>query len=144
MSEVWDKIWMATAGVIATKSPDAETQVGAVIVDRDNHIKSIGFNGFMRGINDEVLPRTRPGKYPWMIHAEINAILACEHRPVGCILYCTCSPCLSCFQLIANSGIAEIVYPKTAICNMCDDEKTKEMLELAESLTDHYLKIRKI
>ena len=155
--QTWDKIWINVARDVALKSPDFNTKVGAVIVDKQHHIKSVGFNGFMRQIDDEVLPRTRDkvvishqhltvttDKYPWMIHAEINAILACEHRPIDCVLYCTHLPCLQCYQFIANSGITEIVYPRNTVVQMCNNKEAQQMLELAQLLTSHYLTVRTI
>lgn len=140
----WDQIWMDMACIISKKSPDEQTKVGAVIIDRHNHIKSVGFNGFMSKIDDSSLPRTRPDKYPWMIHAEMNAILFCEHRPVDCILYCTHSPCLSCFQHIINAGISEIVYIGDSFAAFTLSNEYSKLVEKAVELTKDLVTIRKI
>ena len=104
--------WLQIAHEISKRSPDAETQVGAVIVSKTNHILSIGYNGWMPGIDDSLIPNVRPGKHEWCIHSELNAILACEHKPRGATLYCTHLPCLQCFFACVAAEIAEIVYIK--------------------------------
>lgn len=58
-------------------------QVGACIVGRDNIILSIGYNGFPRRCHDSKLPWAKKSykndplqtKYPFVCHAEMNAIL---------------------------------------------------------------------
>ena len=59
---------------MAQRSHDAQTQHGCVITDANHRIVGVGYNGFPRGLDDSSLPTTRPEKYHWMIHAEINAL----------------------------------------------------------------------
>jgi len=106
----WDEVFLQIAIDIAKRSPDSETQVGAVIVDSNKHILSVGYNGWMPGIDDSIIPNTRPGKHNWVLHAELNSILNCEHRPKGATLYSTHKPCLPCFFCCVAAAIVEMVY----------------------------------
>lgn len=105
----WDNTFMTMAYTIAKRSHDSQTQHGCIIV-KDKKILGAGYNGFVHGIDDLMLPNTRPGKYQWMIHSEINALLNCEHRPIGATVYVTGHPCLHCYQCMYQAGISTIIY----------------------------------
>ncbi len=104
--------WLQVSIDIAKRSPDAETQVGTVIVSDTNHVLSVGYNGWMPHIDDSLIPNVRPDKHSWVIHSELSAILHCEHKPRGATLYCTHLPCLQCFFACVAAGIKEIIYIK--------------------------------
>jgi len=107
----WDNHFLSQAFVTSLRSPDAQTKCGCVLVNRNNRIiLGQGYNGFPRGVDDERLPTTRPEKYAWMIHAEVNAILNCSQRPEGSVAYITTSPCFNCLLLMWQAGVREIVY----------------------------------
>ena len=53
MSEKWDRRFIELASHIAQWSKDPSTKVGCVIVGEDREIRSTGFNGFPRGIDDD-------------------------------------------------------------------------------------------
>ncbi len=111
----WDDVMIRLAETIALRSPDAQTRVGAVIVNKDHRILGMGYNGWMPGIDDTLIPNIRPLKYNFVIHAELNAILNCEHRPINGTLYCTHRPCPHCFHCIVTAGITELVYSKRVV-----------------------------
>ena len=117
----WDEYFIAIAEAVSKRSHDAETQVGVVIVDVDNRILTTGYNGFPAGANDSELPNMRPDKYPFTVHAEINAIAVSRHDLRNSTLYCTYSPCRDCAKAIIASGIKTVVY-KTAYLN--DDSES--------------------
>ncbi len=52
----WNEYFLAIAKLVSVRSPDKETHHGCIIVNRDNQIIATGYNGFVRGINDEGLP----------------------------------------------------------------------------------------
>ena len=108
----WDTTFMALAFVSAMRSPDNETKHGAVVVDAKHRILGTGFNGFPRGARDENLPKERPEKYPYVIHAEVNALINSRHieDAAACTIYVTGEPCNECFKMIAQYGIGRIVY----------------------------------
>jgi dCMP deaminase len=93
----------------------------------------------MSGIDDAILPNTRPLKHDWVIHAELNAILNCEHRPVGASLYCTHMPCLHCFFNIVTAGISHIYYIKDSSTTNTDGKDTD--IEIAQYLARDIIKI---
>jgi dCMP deaminase len=117
----WDNTFLQIAYDASQRSPDSETQVGAVVVSQSNHILSVGYNGWMPGVNDDMIPNTRPLKHTWVIHAELNAILNCEHRPVGAKLYCTHQPCLNCFFACVAAGISEVIHISDTITTNTQD-----------------------
>lgn len=101
------------AEYVSTKSKDKSTKVGAVIVGPNNEVLSVGWNGFPRGVNDDVEERhERPAKYEWTEHGERNAIYnAARHgiRLDGTTLYTTHDPCADCARAIVQSGIRHVV-----------------------------------
>ena len=109
----WDSRWMDVARLVATWSKDRSRKCGAVIVDSRNVLVSIGWNGFPRGISDDVSARhERPAKYQWTEHAERNAIYnaaANGHHTKGCIIYLPWYPCADCARAIVQSGITQVV-----------------------------------
>ena len=110
----WDNVYLLDAVYWSRKSHDPETQCGCVIVNPlDNTTVAHGYNGFVRGVDNSKLPNTRPDKYPFMIHAEANAIVQAAKNGVkvdGSEIHVTASPCYNCFKLIANAGIKIIYY----------------------------------
>jgi len=93
--------------VISMRSDDAETKIGCVIADSKNRIVAAGYNGTPRGTN---LPKTRPGKYEFMIHSEQNAILTARKDLDDCKIYVLgMLPCSDCTKLICQTGIKEVI-----------------------------------
>lgn len=111
----WDEYFMGVAILSAKRSKDPSTQVGACIVNSDKKIVGIGYNGFPVGINDDEFSWNKGddylnSKYPYVVHAEPNAILNATTNLAGCTLYVTLFPCNECAKLIIQAGIKEIVY----------------------------------
>jgi dCMP deaminase len=115
MATNWDARFLRLALHIAQWSKDPSTQVGCVVVGPDREIRSTGFNGFPRGIDDspERL-NDRERKYPLVCHAEENVIMHAARIGVslkGCLAYVTWPPCTRCARSLIQAGISEIVYP---------------------------------
>ncbi|XP_044317633.1 probable deoxycytidylate deaminase [Drosophila rhopaloa] len=112
----WDDYFMATALLSAERSKDPVTQVGACIVDSQNRIVSIGYNGFPRNCSDDEFPWTKSkvfleDKKMYVVHAEANAILNNNGLNLtGTRLYTTLFPCNECAKLIIQVGISHILY----------------------------------
>ena len=111
----WDAYFMGVAQLSAMRSKDPNTQVGACIVNDKNRIVGIGYNGFPIGLDDGAYPWQSEGtflntKYPYVVHAEPNAILNSTVSLEKASLYVTLFPCHECAKLIIQSGIKEIVY----------------------------------
>jgi len=113
MKADWKKRMMDMAWHVSTWSKDDSTKVGCVITDEENTIKSLGYNGHPRGLNDEVAERNaRPLKYLYVVHAEINAIVNATRNGVSLknsTIYCTFFPCNECAKAIINSGIKKLI-----------------------------------
>ncbi len=110
----WDEYFMGVAMLAARRSKDPNTQVGACIVSPERIILSTGYNGFPKGCSDDDYPWAREGtetKYPFVVHAELYAILNCGGRALrGATMYVALFPCNECAKAIIQSGIAEVVY----------------------------------
>ena len=109
----WDEYFTSIIQVAAQRSKDPSTQVGAVIVDKQNRIISMGYNGFPRGIKETKELWERPTKYDLVVHAEMNAIinaLNSETSIDGCKIYVPFAPCKNCAKHLAAAGIEEVIY----------------------------------
>lgn len=132
----WDKYFMGVALLSSMRSKDPRTQVGACIVNQYKRIVGIGYNGFPHGCNDDEFPWEHDGefldtKYPYVVHAEPNAILNANSSIEGCTIYVTLFPCHECSKLIIQSGITEIVYLSDKYENTESDLAAKRMLNAA-------------
>ena len=123
----WDEYFMALAFLSAQRSKDPNKQVGACIVNRDQIILGIGYNGFPRGCEDDDLPWSKESeagnpletKFPYVCHAEMNAILNSNSQNLrGSKIYVTMFPCNECAKLIIQSGISEVIYYEAKISNV--------------------------
>ncbi len=112
----WDDYFMNLAYLVAMKSKDASTHIGAVVVGPDNEVRSLGYNSFPRGINDDVIERQeRPEKYYWFEHAERNSIYNATLLGTslnGCKMYTNGIPCMDCARAIVQAGIKEVIVDK--------------------------------
>ncbi|PKK93494.1 MAG: cytidine deaminase [Tenericutes bacterium HGW-Tenericutes-6] len=111
----WDQYFMGVAKLSAMRSKDPSTQVGACIINTDKRIVGIGYNGLPQGCKDDLFPWGNDGeftntKYPYVVHAEANAILNATQSLKNGSIYVTLFPCNECTKLIIQSGIKEIVY----------------------------------
>lgn len=108
----WDNKFLLEAIFWSRSSHDSQTKCGCVLV-KDKTSLSTGYNGFIRDVVDDDLPKTRPDKYPFMIHAEANAIYNCTRlgrSTLGATAYVTAIPCGNCLQALYQCGIKEIVF----------------------------------
>lgn len=112
----WDEYFIGIAELSAMRSKDPNTQVGCCIVNENNRILSVGYNGFPSGCDDDEFPWEREAesmldtKYPFVCHAELNAILNSLVSLEGARLYVTLFPCNECAKAIIQSGIKEVIY----------------------------------
>uniref|UniRef100_A0A8C0N550 Deoxycytidylate deaminase n=2 Tax=Canis lupus familiaris TaxID=9615 RepID=A0A8C0N550_CANLF len=113
----WPEYFMAVAFLAAQRSKDPNSQVGACIVNAENKIVGIGYNGMPNGCSDDHLPWERTAaskldtKYPYVCHAELNAIMNKNSADVkGCTMYVALFPCNECAKLIIQAGIKEVIF----------------------------------
>lgn len=132
----WDEYFMSVALLAAMRSKDPNTQVGACIVGEDNRIISTGYNGFPRGCSDDEFPWDREGeetKYPYVVHAELNAILNAGGRSLaGARVYVGLFPCNECAKAIIQAGIKEVIYLSDKYSGTPANNASKRMLRAAK------------
>jgi len=107
----WHERFMYLAKEVSTWSKDPSTQVGCILV-KDRRLISTGFNGFPRGLSDD-LDRlaNRDIKYEMTVHAEVNAVTTAALHGVstdGCDAYVTLQPCSRCAAVLINAGVQSV------------------------------------
>ena len=133
----WDSYFMGIAMLSAQRSKDPGTQVGACIVDDNNKIMSVGYNGFPHGCDDDEFPWDRSGdefdtKYPYVCHAELNAILNNGGRNLkGCKIYVALFPCNECAKAIIQSGIKEVMFLSDKYKDSLNNRESRRMFDAA-------------
>jgi dCMP deaminase len=132
----WDEYFMLQAMMASFKSKDPSTQVGCVFVDKDNHQITMGYNGFIAGIDETKLPWGKDPsaplefqKYGYVVHSEANAILHAGRPLEGSRCYVTLFPCNECAKLISSKKISEIIY-------LSDKHHDKESTRIAKRIFD--------
>lgn len=108
----WEDYFLGLAFLVSQRSLDPSTQHGCVLVDKFNHIVGTGYNSFPAEMNDEELPLTRPEKYPWMDHAEVNAVAnsTVPLRGTDATAFVTGKPCFQCAKTLYRHGVLRWVY----------------------------------
>lgn len=142
----WDEVWRGVAAVVATRSRCVRSQVGVVVVDGDNRIRSTGYNGAPSGLYVkpaadclEFCPRARrladggdasAGHDDCVAsHAEMNALMFGDRSErLGGTLYSTRVPCLTCAKAVANSGVVRVVFPVTAADDHLEPHRSIDLL----------------
>ena len=131
----WDEYFMGIAMLAARRSKDPNTQVGACIVSPENIIVSTGYNGMPKGCSDDEFPWERTGeetKYPYVVHAELNAILNANGRNLrNSRIYVALFPCNECAKAIIQSGVKEVVYLSDKYLGSKENIASKRMLDAA-------------
>ena len=95
----------------------------AVLIDDNNHVVGVGYNGGPSGFVhcvDGGCPRMLQNSEAGSnydnciaIHAEQNALLHCDYSSSPKKMYVNGPPCFTCAKMIANSTIKEVYY----LCN---------------------------
>lgn len=113
----WDEYFMLQAIMASFKSKDPNTKVGCVFVDQNNHQLTMGYNGFVAGMDESCLPwgndrnaSYEHQKYGYVVHAEANAILHAQADLNGSKLYVTLFPCEECAKMLATRRVSEVIY----------------------------------
>jgi len=133
----WDEYFMGVALLSAQRSKDPNTQVGACIVNDKNKIVGAGYNGLPIGCSDDEFSWSKEGefldtKYPFVCHAELNAILNNIGMDLkGCTIYTALFPCNECTKAIIQSGISTVVYLSDKYEQSDSARASKMMLEKA-------------
>lgn len=139
-SEKWHKRFMELARLVATWSKDPSTKTGAIVVGPDREIRATGYNGLVRGVDDNKPERMeRPTKYDFFEHAERNAIYnACLTGTSlkGCIMYATHPPCTDCARAIIQAGIKIVVTNEMEINSVTPTNTWRDKLSYSQQMFD--------
>ncbi|EFN82184.1 Deoxycytidylate deaminase, partial [Harpegnathos saltator] len=134
----WDEYFMAVAFLSAQRSKDPYTQVGACIVNNDNKIIGIGYNGMPIGCSDDVFPWNKgsysslDSKYLYVCHAEVNAVLNKNSSDCkDCTIYVALFPCNECAKVIIQSGIRTVIYMSDKSSDKVQTVAAKRMFDAA-------------
>lgn len=135
----WDEYFMSIALLSSMRSKDPHTKVGACIVSKDHKVLSLGYNGMPIGIDDHQIPwkshqdsdEFLDTKYPYVCHAELNAILNSNHDLQGSIVYVTLFPCNECTKAIIQAGIKKIIYLSDKYHDTKEEVAARKMLDMA-------------
>lgn len=142
----WDEYFMSIALLSSLRSKDGNTKVGACIVSDDHKVLSLGYNGMPLGVSDEEIPwagskENKPyleTKYPYVCHAELNAILNSNHNLKGSTLYVTLFPCNECTKAVIQAGIKKVVYLSDKYHDTDAEVAARRMLDMAKISYVHY------
>jgi dCMP deaminase len=134
----WDEYFILQAMMASFKSKDPNTKVGCVFVDDHNHQLSMGYNGFVAGVNEKILTwqnnKDAPldqQKYAYVVHSEANAIVHANCSLEGSRLYVTLFPCHECAKLIATSKVKEVIYLSDKYNGSVENTIAKKIFELS-------------
>ena len=96
-------------------STDPNTKVGCILVNNDGKIISRGHNHMPLDLQE--LPWSNDKnrkwidtKYPYVIHAELDAVLNCDYNDIPLFAYVSLYPCVNCVKTLAAFGIRQIIY----------------------------------
>ena len=142
----WDEYFMSIAILSSLRSKDPNTKVGACIVSTEHKVLSLGYNGMPTGIDDTKIPWGRKeenksileSKYPYVCHAELNAILNSNNNLKGSTLYVTLFPCNECTKACIQAGIKKIIYISDKYHDSEEEIAARKMLDMANIPYEQY------
>jgi dCMP deaminase len=149
----WDDYFMSLALLSAKRSKDPQTQVGACIVSPDKKIVGIGYNGFPHlgpVSNDDCLPWGKEAgpdsvesKYPFVCHAEMNAVMNKNQQDItGCSIFTTLFPCNECAKILIQSGIKEVVFLSDSKAGQTSMRVSRKMLQATRVVVREHIPTR--
>ena len=130
----WDDYYMTMVLWIRSRSPDQSTKHGCILVAQDHSPISMGYNGYVPGVDHDSMPKGRPEKYLITLHSEDNALWRARPSDTeGSTLYVTGEPCLQCWCKILRAKISRVVTGQ--VKNVCgniggDDPEAYKLLGL--------------
>lgn len=139
-TESWNDTFFGLAWRLSRRSKDPSTKVGCVIVGPDREIRSMGYNGLPRGVEDRPERMERPAKYLWTSHAEENAVAQAARVGVslkGCTAYVTHHPCSRCARSLIQAGVTAV-----AIGDGVTNMPTEEFEVAAEMFREAGIKLK--
>ncbi len=113
-----NQYFLKIARLVGSRATCPKREVGCVIVDKHGHIMATGFNGVPKGYRHcidvpcggQAMSSSMGSEFCLATHAEQNALLQCLNVMEIDTIYTTCSPCMTCAKLIANTSCKTVVY----------------------------------
>jgi len=150
----WDELFMNLAILCSKRTACRYVEAGAVFVDNNKRIISMGYNGPTEGdyhcidvgcAKVDGDPKTGELKRCRGAHAEVNAMINAQDttRLRGATLYSATWPCYDCMKSLNNAGVKEIVYYKEYERIKKGGEETEKEDEARELADRRSIKIRK-
>ncbi len=127
-----NQYFLKIARLVATRATCPKREVGCVIVNKHGHIKATGYNGVPmnhphcteKPCGGQNISSTLGQEFCMATHAEQNALLQCHDVMDIDTIYITCSPCMTCAKLIANTSCKKVVYSEEY-----KDNEARELLK---------------
>ena len=138
----WINYYFGLSQCASARSLDPSTKVGCFIVDRNYRPLGFGYNSFPYGLQDNLLPLTRPEKYAWMIHAERNAISNCIIKPDNAIAFVTRHCCFDCILHLYGNGVTEVYMNPSKVHSFTEEQEKN--FNLFEKMTKEKFTIHRI
>lgn len=140
----WDEYFMSIAILSSKRSKDSNTKVGACVVSNEHKVLTLGYNGMPTNIDDNQIPWGRDNqdylktKYPYVCHAELNAILNSNTTLKDATLYVTLFPCNECAKAIIQSGIKKVIYLDDKYHDSKEEQASRILLDMAKINYEKY------
>lgn len=137
----WNDYFGGILLFLRKRSHDKMTQCSCIITDEHHKVLGMGYNGFGRDIDDSNLPAGSPIKeennlkYPYMIHAEVNALASCHTKPNGGTAYISGPPCIQCCWNLHQNGIKRFVTYDISKITMVSNPEYKQLFNEFLELT---------
>ena len=128
----WDNYFMGIARISALRSKDPKAQVGACIVNKDNKIIGVGYNGLPKGMEDTDELWNSEIKLKYVVHAEVNALLNATKDLSNSTIYVTKFPCNECTKLLIQAGIKRVVFLENTESEKWNSKEAKYMFQQAK------------
>lgn len=133
--------FIPVAQAFAELSKDRSTKVGALAIGPDYEILSTGYNGFPRGVNDDVEQRhERPTKYLYTSHAEENMVAQAARNGVSLkgstVLVTSLFPCTTCSRLMIQAGVRRIIASRPDVDPRWEEQASHALIMLEEAGVD--------
>lgn len=135
-----DEYFMLIAKLVGLRATCPRLRVGAVAV-KDGYILATGYNGAPRNMEHciDVGCLLVDGHCHRAVHAEQNVIAMAARKGIsleGATVYVTHFPCDTCFKLLINAGVKEIVYeemyPNKATEILLKEAQKKDIVKIRQ------------
>jgi len=106
------------ADILSMRSTCSRRNVGAIFLNKHNHIVASGYNGVASGLPHCIDSNCKGSNFKSgegldsceAIHAEQNALMQCRDIFDIESVFCTTSPCVNCIKMLMNTSARDIYF----------------------------------